>query len=192
MTVTLSNFEVAALIELLFCWLVWALAFIRPWKKAKDQKKTETASSSRLGILVVTLGFFCAWVDVHPSQFHKSTAALIASMAIGPFAAALAWWATRHLGKQWRYVAALTQDHELITTGPYRFIRHPIYASIFGMLLTTVFAWSWWPLGIAAVVFYIIGTEIRIRAEDALLAAHFGEQFSAWRAKTPAYIPFIR
>jgi protein-S-isoprenylcysteine O-methyltransferase Ste14 len=47
-------------------------------------------------------------------------------------------------------------------------------------------------LGIAAVVFYIIGTEIRIRAEDALLAAHFGEQHAAWRAKTPAYIPFIR
>jgi protein-S-isoprenylcysteine O-methyltransferase Ste14 len=60
------------------------------------------------------------------------------------------------------------------------------------MLMATVFAWSWWPLGIAAVVFYIAGTEIRIRAEDALLSALFGEQFAAWRAVTPAYIPFIR
>jgi protein-S-isoprenylcysteine O-methyltransferase Ste14 len=192
LTVTLSNFEVAALAELLLCWVAWVLAFIRPRNQAKGQKKTETRSSSRVGIFVVTVGFFCAWVQVSPSQFHKSAPALITSMIVAPLAVVLAWWSTRHLGKQWRYVAALTQDHELITTGPYQLIRHPIYTSIFGMLLATVFAWSWWPLGIAAVVFYIIGTEIRIRAEDSLLAAHFGDQFAAWRAKTPAYIPFIR
>jgi protein-S-isoprenylcysteine O-methyltransferase Ste14 len=189
---TINYLEGAALAELLLCWLVWALAFVRPWMQARKQTKKETASGSRLGIIVVTLGFFCAWVQIRPSQFEKSDAALIASMVIGPFAAALSWWATRHLGKQWRYVAAVTQDHELITTGPYRLIRHPIYTSIFGMLLATVFAWSWWPLGIAAVVFYVIGTEIRIRAEETLLAAHFGDRFTAWRAKTPAYIPFIR
>ncbi len=189
---TFNYLEAAALIELLLCWLAWAIAFIRPRRAAKGQKETETASSSRWGIFVVTLGFFCAWVQIRPSQFHKSPAALIASMVIGPIAAAFAWWATRHLGKQWRYVAAITEGHELITTGPYRLIRHPIYASIFGMLLATVFAWSWWPLGIAAVVFYIIGTEVRIRAEEALLAARFGDQFTAWRAKTPAYIPFVR
>ena len=192
MTVTLSNFEVAGLAELLLCWVAWVLAFVRPRNQAKGQKKTETASSSRVGILVVTLGFFCAWVQVSPSQFHKSAPSLIASMVVAPFAVTLAWWSTRHLGKQWRYVAALSEDHELIVTGPYHFIRHPIYTSIFGMLLATVFAWSWWPLGTAAVVFYIIGTEIRIRAEDSLLASRFGEQFAAWRAKTPAYIPFIR
>ncbi len=145
-----------------------------------------------MGIIVVSMGFFCAWVQIRPSQFDKSDAALIVSMVIAPLAAALSWWATRHLGKQWRYVAAVSEGHELITSGPYRFIRHPIYTSIFGMLLATAFAWSWWPLGIAAVVFYIIGTEIRIRNEEALLAAHFGDQFAAWRAKTPAYIPFIR
>ena len=192
MTVTLSDFEVAALAELLLCWVAWALAFIRPRNQAKGQKKTETASSSRIGILVVTVGFVCAWVQVSPGQFHKSAPSLIASMIVAPLAVVLAWWSTRHLGKQWRYVAALTEDHELIVTGPYRFVRHPIYASIFGMLLATVFAWSWWPLGIAAVVFYIIGTEIRIRAEDSLLAARFGEKFTAWRSKTPAYLPFIR
>jgi protein-S-isoprenylcysteine O-methyltransferase Ste14 len=187
-----TSLHIAALIELLLCWIAWALAFVRPWKQAKSQKKKETASGSRIGIIIVTMGFFCAWVQIRPNQYEKSAAALIASMVIAPFAAALSWWATRHLGKQWRYVAAVTEGHELVTTGPYRFIRHPIYTSMFGMLLATVFAWSWWPLGIAAVMFYIIGTEIRIRAEEALLAAHFGDRFIAWRAKTPAYIPFIR
>jgi protein-S-isoprenylcysteine O-methyltransferase Ste14 len=189
---TLTPLHLAALVEFLLCWLAWASAFIRPSMQAMSQKKTETASASRWGIFVVTLAFFCAWVQVRPAQFHKSAAALVASMVVAPFAVALSWWATRHLGKQWRYVAALTQDHEFITTGPYRLIRHPIYTSMFGMLLATVLALSWWPLGIAAVVFFVIGTEIRIRSEDALLAARFGEQFTAWRARTPAYIPFIR
>jgi protein-S-isoprenylcysteine O-methyltransferase Ste14 len=187
-----TSLHIAALIELLLCWIAFSVAFIRPSNQAKNQKQKEAASGSRLGIILVTLGYFCAWVHIVPSQFIKSAPALIASMVIAPFAAALSWWATRHLGKQWRYVAAVAEGHELITTGPYRFIRHPIYTSMFGMLLATVFAWSWWPLGIAAVVFYIIGTEIRIRAEEALLAAHFGDRFIAWRAKTPAYIPFIR
>jgi protein-S-isoprenylcysteine O-methyltransferase Ste14 len=187
-----SDLEIAALAELLLCWIAWVIAFIGVHKQAKGQKKTETVSSSRLGIFIVTLGFFCAWVQIRPSQFEKSAPALIASMVIAPFPVVLAWWSTRHLGKQWRYVAAVTEGHELITTGPYRFIRHPIYTSMFGMLLATVFAWSWWPLGVAAVVFFIVGTEIRIRAEEALLAAHFGEQFTAWRAETPAYIPLIR
>ncbi|MGD0914223.1 MAG: isoprenylcysteine carboxylmethyltransferase family protein, partial [Terracidiphilus sp.] len=140
----------------------------------------------------VTMGYFCAWVQIRPSQFHKSAPSLIPSMVVAPVSVVIVWWATRHLGKQWRYVAALTEGHQLITTGPYRFIRHPIYTSMFGMLLATVFAWSWWPLGVAAAVFFVIGTEIRIRAEDALLASHFGGEFAAWRAKTPAYIPFVR
>jgi protein-S-isoprenylcysteine O-methyltransferase Ste14 len=42
--------------------------------------------------------------------------------------------------------AALSEDHELVQTGPYRWIRHPIYASILGMLLATGNAWTWWPM----------------------------------------------
>ncbi len=41
-------------------------------------------------------------------------------MILGPPSVALAWAATRHLGKQWRYQAAVSEDHELIQTGPYR------------------------------------------------------------------------
>jgi len=105
---------------------------------------------------------------------------------------ALAWAATRHLGKQWRYKAALSEDHELIQTGPYRWLRHPIYASMFGMILAVLAAWTWWPMALGSVVAFIAGTEIRIRAEERLLAERFGDSFSAYRARTSAYIPFLR
>ncbi len=189
---TVSTLQLAALGELTLCWLGWALAFISPFLKAISQKKAVIDGRSKIGILAVMVAFMCAFTFVNNAQLARPAAALVASMILGPVSVVFTWWATLHLGKQWRYVAALTQYHELITTGPYRLIRHPIYASIFGMLLATIGAWTWWPLAIPAVVFFLIGTEIRIRAEDALLAAHFGEKFTAWRAKTRAYIPFIR
>ena len=63
---------------------------------------------------------------------------------------------------------------------------------MFGMLLQTGLVKTWWPLLLAAITFYIIGTEIRVRAEERLLAERFGSTFAAYRASTKAYIPLIR
>ena len=113
-------------------------------------------------------------------------------MMVGPPSVVLVWMATRHLDKQWRFEAALSEDHNLITTGPYRWLRNPIYASMLGMLLATGFAKTWWPLLIAGVTFFVIGTEIRVRAEEQLLATRFGDEFEKYKATTPAYLPFLR
>jgi len=71
-------------------------------------------------------------------------------------------------------------------------VRHPVYASMLGMLLATGFAWSSWPQLLAALVIFLVGTEIRVRAEDGLLAGRFGESFTAYRSRVRAYIPFLR
>jgi protein-S-isoprenylcysteine O-methyltransferase Ste14 len=184
--------QVVAIAELVLCWVVWSAAFFKPSRQSKGQKKVVRAPASRWGILLQSIGFACAGMYVRPAGFSKSEPALIASMVLGPLAVALGWAAARHLGKQWRYEAALSADHDLIRTGPYRWIRHPIYASMFGMLLATLAAWTWWPMAIAAVLFFVTGTEIRVRAEEGLLAARFQAEFAAYRRSTWAYIPFIR
>lgn len=187
-----STLQLIALAEVLFCWLAWSSAFIAPTRQAAGQKELARDPASKWGILMVFLAFACLWAYIRPVGFAKSPPALIAAMFLAPPSVALVWAATRHLGKQWRYQAAVSQDHVLIQTGPYRWIRHPIYASMFGMLLATGFAYTWWPLFLAAIVFFVLGTEIRIRAEDRLLARHFGGTFAAYRSRTRAYIPFIR
>ena len=183
---------IAAYVELGLCWILWSLAFVRPQKRAAGQKKAVRAPSSRWGILLVMLSFACIWAFVRPVGFEKSPASLVASMILGPPSVALVWMAARHLDKQWRFEAALSEDHDLIKTGPYRWLRHPIYASMLGMLLATGFAKTWWPLLVAGVIFFLIGTEIRVRAEEGLLAARFGEEYARYKAETVAYIPFIR
>ena len=184
--------QIAALIELVICWIAWTLAFGKPRKQAAGQEEVASAPASRWGIALVMVSFALVWVYVRPPGFEKSTVSLIASIVLGPLSVALAWAATRHLGKQWRYKAALSQDHELIRTGPYAWVRHPIYLSMLGMLVATGAAWTWWPMWTASVVVFLIGTEIRIRAEDRLLSEHFGETFAAYCSSVKAYIPFVR
>ncbi len=181
-----------ALAELLLCWIAWWCAFIRPRKQASAERTTARAPGSRWGIVLEAVGFFLVWARVRPVGFEKSPLSLIVAMVLAPASVLLVWAATRHLGKQWRIQAALTERHELIQTGPYRWVRHPIYASMFGMLLATGCVWTWWPMFLGAIVFFLVGTEIRIRAEDGLLAERFQDVFTAYRAHVPAYIPFVR
>jgi protein-S-isoprenylcysteine O-methyltransferase Ste14 len=184
--------HVAAVVELVLCWIIWSAAFFKPSRQSKGQKKAVRAPASRWGILLESVGFACAWMYVRPVGFSKPAALLIASMILGPVAVVLGWAAARHLGKQWRYEAALSEDHDLIRSGPYRWIRHPIYASMLGMLLATLAAWTWWPLAVASLLFFVVGTEIRVRAEEGLLAERFKAQFAEYQRSTWAYIPFIR
>src|SRR4051812_21370971 len=129
--------QIAAYVVLGVCWIAWSLAFVKPQRQSAGQKKAARARSSLWGIFLVMLAYACEWAVIRPVGFHKSAASLIASILIGPPSVALVWMATRHLDKQWRFEAALSEDHELIKTGPYRWLRHPIYTSMLGMLLAT-------------------------------------------------------
>jgi protein-S-isoprenylcysteine O-methyltransferase Ste14 len=182
-----------ALTELAVVWVLWVLVFVAARKRILSGKPVVTAPASRKGILLQVIAFSlaCSFIPAVGIRV-KPPALLIASMILGPASVATALAAVRHLGKHWRLDAALTEDHELVKTGPYRWVRHPIYASMLGMLLATGFAWTWWPVLVAALALFLAGTEIRVRAEDGLLEARFRESFSAYRSRVPAYLPFIR
>jgi protein-S-isoprenylcysteine O-methyltransferase Ste14 len=86
----------------------------------------------------------------------------------------------------------LYEDHELVRTGPYAWVRHPIYASLLAMLLCTLLLLTPWQWSLAALVVFLAGTEIRVRTEDRLLASRFQDVFREYRKKVPAYVPFVR
>lgn len=188
----LSTLQIVAFVWLGWCWTGWGMAFIKPSKQAKGQEKVVRAPASRWGIFFNFLGFACVFAYVHPVGQVQWKPGIIASMVLAPLSVFIAWAATRHLGKHWRYEAALSADHELVRTGAYAWIRHPIYASMLGMLLATGLAYTWWPLLIAGAILFLIGIEIRVHAEDRLLEGRFGDEFTAYRSRVKAYIPFVR
>jgi protein-S-isoprenylcysteine O-methyltransferase Ste14 len=107
-------------------------------------------------------------------------------------AAVTSWNAVIHLGRQFRIHAGLYEDHELVRTGPYAIVRHPIYASLLSMLLCTLLImtpWEWVALPLAL---FVAGTEIRVHSEDALLESRFGDDFRNYRRQVRAYVPFVR
>jgi protein-S-isoprenylcysteine O-methyltransferase Ste14 len=190
--VVVTNLQIAAWIELLVCWIVWCAAFVKPSRQAKGQEAVVRAPSSRWGVGLVFVAFLLIWIWLKPVGFQKSTASLAVSMIAGPISVVLAWASAHELGKQWRLEAALNADHKLIQTGPYHWIRHPIYTSMFGMLMATAAAYTWWPMWLAGTVAFIAGTEIRVRAEDRLLEQHFQDRFREYRSRVHAYIPLVR
>lgn len=117
---------------------------------------------------------------------------MVGAVVFLSLASVLSWTGTRALGRHLRFDAALTAGHQLVRTGPYRIVRHPIYTSMFCLLLGTGFVIASVPLLLAATVIFIGGTEIRVRIEDGLLASRFGAEFREYRRTVSAYVPLIR
>jgi protein-S-isoprenylcysteine O-methyltransferase Ste14 len=115
---------------------------------------------------------------------------------LGWLGVALAWasaWLTirsvRVLGREWSLEARLVQGHRLVTQGPYRHVRHPIYAGLLGLLVGTGLNVTAWPALVAGVALYLVGTRLRIRVEEGLLLQQFGEEYARYAAQVPALLP---
>jgi len=113
-------------------------------------------------------------------------------ICIAILSAAMIIDAMRRLGKQWSPSARLIEGHELITSGSYRIVRHPIYSGMLGLLVATGGAFSTPWILLIAVVVYIAGTLIRTRIEERLLLEHFGAAYEEYRSRVPALVPFLK
>jgi protein-S-isoprenylcysteine O-methyltransferase Ste14 len=160
--------------------------------KRRSSPAKQIDRRARWGVVIVAIGYSLLWQGKfwqrQPQRWQIALAIVFFSLGI-----LLSWASTRALGRQWRIDAGLISDHELIMSGPYRFVRHPIYTSMLCVLLATGFVCvTPLPLFLLAIVVLLIGTEIRVRIEDKLLASQFGEKFQQYQRSVPAYIPFVR
>ena len=101
---------------------------------------------------------------------------------------AVAFWARWHLGANWSGVVTLKEGHELIRTGPYRNIRHPIYTGILLALLGTVVA-TGEVRGLLAVAIAWLSFYWKARREESFLSQEFGEKFAAHAKQTGMFLP---
>ena len=131
----------ATLAGVMLCWIFFASIFLlrkRP-PKAPDAKRDRTAT---FGIMLQMCGYFLVFFQPPGHAFLPPVAALsglagivFAFVTIG-IAADSGWLiesAVRTLGKQWAMRARLVEGHQLITAGPYSYIRNPIYTGMLGM-----------------------------------------------------------
>jgi protein-S-isoprenylcysteine O-methyltransferase Ste14 len=174
---------------LVAAWLLWMTPFALINRSRKPAKHIDRRA--RWGVVIAAISYALLWQGKFWLRQPHSWQIILAIVffALGIL---LSWTSTRALGRQWRIDAGLSSDHELIMGGPYRFVRHPIYTSMLCVLLATGFVVTPLPLFLLALVVFLIGTEIRVRIEDKLLASQFGEKFQQYQRSVPAYIPFIK
>src|SRR5829696_1923492 len=95
------------------------------------------------------------------------------------------------LGPAWSFVPTASQEAGLVTTGPYRLVRHPIYLGIALLAMGEAFAFSSW-LAFLIVLSGIVPTFAwRARAEETLLSRTFGEHYALYRKQTKMIIPHL-
>lgn len=104
---------------------------------------------------------------------------------------AFAVWARVTLGGNWSGIVTVKQDHQLITSGPYRFVRHPIYSGLLVALLGTALAIGRFS-GFVAVLVAFAGWRFKWRTEEKFMVEEFGDQYEQYRRSTPAIVPFAR
>ena len=183
---------------------MWPWLFDAPWAvfavwwtvRAFSAARTERveASRSRVAFLVLAAaGVLFLLAPPEPlrrSLWPVSTPLLCAALALEVAGIAFAIIAREYLGSMWSGRVTLKEDHRIIQSGPYRFVRHPIYTGVLTAVVGAVLARGS-AAGVAGFVLIAAGLARKIVAEEALLREHFGAAYDDYRKKVAAIIPFI-
>jgi protein-S-isoprenylcysteine O-methyltransferase Ste14 len=175
-------------------WILFGIYWLVSAFSAKKTEKREP-SAERLGhIILMAAGYILLFQgnDNWGSLNHRFLPAVPWIAWLGAaitFAGALfAIWARWHLGRNWSAAVTIKRDHQIIRTGPYAYIRHPIYtgmlAAVFGSALT---AGEY--RGLLAFAIFLFGFYRKARKEEKFLAANFAEPFLKHKKRTGFFLP---
>jgi protein-S-isoprenylcysteine O-methyltransferase Ste14 len=169
-------------------WWIAALARNRTVARAKDQVTYRLAPA--LGAILIFAPFsrrlapgWLSW------QLPSGAAWAFVGVALAGFA--FAWWARIHIGRLWSSGVTRKEGHRVVDTGPYRFVRHPIYTGIcLAVFATAIIEGSLVP--VMGAVIFTWGFHFKARVEERFLTEELGESYTEYAARTPMLVPFRR
>jgi protein-S-isoprenylcysteine O-methyltransferase Ste14 len=112
-----------------------------------------------------------------------------AGLAIGFLNLPLLWWIEATLGKNFSTYLHLRETHTLVTEGPYRWVRHPMYTSLFLFSLAVVLASANWLIGPPLLAGLVVIVVNRVGREEALMLERFGAQYRDYMNRTGRFLP---
>jgi protein-S-isoprenylcysteine O-methyltransferase Ste14 len=171
-------------------WAVFSLYWEITAKNSAEARTSESKSSRGVHVFLANLALLMAIAPIR--GLGRFVPALPLVMAAGLAAEAmglsLAIWARRVLGRNWSGEITIKVDHQLIRTGPYRLLRHPIYTGLLAMYLGTVLVTGerLAALGLAVAVYAYMR---KIRLEEENLRVAFGADYDVYRKTSWALVP---
>lgn len=190
----LSLLSIIVLAVLFGCWAAFAFLLIARKRNQPAAPTTHRDKASDFGLVLQLLSYpilFAgrSYLGLITEPRLRSIVFAILACALGVTSIWIIKASLNALGREWSVRARLVENHRLATTGPYRFVRHPIYTGMLGMLLASGIAVSTWQLILPALIVFLLGTFIRIRSEERLLREAFGTEFDNYSRRVWAIIP---
>lgn len=156
--------------------------------------QAETARFSRAVLAVHFVAFGMMYLGLGntvipnrtPTWFPAQRLVGTAVIALGAF---LMSWAVAFF-HSWRFRAKLDEGHRLATDGPFRFLRHPIYMGL-NLLAIGTAIWVPTPIVWIGAVLMVVGSDLRARSEEPLLARAFGSAYIDYCARTRRFVPGV-
>jgi protein-S-isoprenylcysteine O-methyltransferase Ste14 len=176
------------------------LGFLVYWQikavGAKTTQRLEPAASRivRAVVFLVAIALLMfqhiplAWL--YRQLFPQAVWAFWLGAAVMTAGLLFAVWARNHLGTNWSRSVTIKQDHQLIESGPYALVRHPIYTGILtGFLGTAIALAQVRGVIVLAMIFFVLWAKLRM--EEQWMRAQFGATYEAYSRRTAALVPFV-
>jgi len=168
----------------------WAVTALRV-KRTKAAESTGNRAGTMLPMILAFLLLFSNQLTFGPlgrrfvpADFRVAYAGILLTW----LGVAVAIWARNCLGQYWSARVTLKEDHRLIQSGPYAYIRHPIYTGMLvGATGTALVAGEW--RGLLAVGVMLVAHSGKARREEAMLSAEFGAEYTEYRRRTGFLFP---
>lgn len=167
-------------------WLYWIAAAFS-MKRGRVPWSRELRIRAVLAVVVIVLirlGVFRGRGGVTTEPWREAVGLALFALGLG-----FAVWARLHIGRNWGTPMTQKAEPELVATGPYRFVRHPIYSGILVAGIGTAIAISWlWlvAVGLAAIYFVYSAT-----VEERYLTQQFPHAYPEYRRSSKMLLPFV-
>jgi protein-S-isoprenylcysteine O-methyltransferase Ste14 len=125
------------------------------------------------------------------ADYPFSPAAAVAGTLVFALSLLLFYRTHRDLGRFWSVTLEIRQTHELVTTGVYRYVRHPMYSAFFLWAIAQALLLPNWIAGPAGLAGFGTLFAFRVAREERMMAATFGEAYQAYAARTRRVVPGV-
>ena len=175
-------------------WLIflayWAFASVRVNRMVRAEPAGDLVA--RFVVMLPAFVLLCSndprFGDLNRRFVPDDYSVFVAGSALTYAGVAFAIWARYHIAQYWSATVALRADHQLIRTGPYARIRHPIYTGMLLAVIGTAIAVGRYR-GLIAFAMILAAFTWKSKREESLLAGQFGPAFEEHRRRTGFFLP---
>jgi protein-S-isoprenylcysteine O-methyltransferase Ste14 len=175
-------------------WIAFCVYWLWAARNQKRAEKREPVPARLLHVAYMAGAFVLLYADdprfaalnrrfLPDREWIAMAGALLTVAGVG-----FAIWARHHIGRNWSGEVTIRREHELIRTGPYAHIRHPIYTGLIGAIAGTAIAIGEYR-ALLALALILIGFSVKAKREESMLENQFGRSFEEHRQHTGFFLP---